>query len=203
MDHVHAIIDSDSQDERQYNHIGRIEWNCHQAHRTEHHQCPCSHRDQCQQHVANVSKIEHQDSGHSDQRVYGRLDVALLHLTRRVIRLQRFAGDIGIDPLDVGDELFESIHIPDVATAVDLEQMSIAFSHESRDQAVWQIVQAGWFRIRRRLESVQATQQIACHALLKLGQSRVALVQRHSPYRIANLGNLPAHGAMSRFAAND
>ena len=123
VDDVNAVVDGDPEHERNADEVGGIEVDPQQAHESE--RLPHSHRqrERGEKGMAERAEVEPQHHEDHQERRDRRLLVAPLHLQRRLVRLERVAGGAGIDAANIRHEALERVEVPNVATAVDLEEV--------------------------------------------------------------------------------
>ena len=92
---------------------------------------------------------------------------------------------------DVVDEAAQGHRVPDVAAAVDLEQVLAVLADEAVDQAGRQIGERRRRGIGDALENVQPAEQVAGHLLLKAREQRVAIGGGQPAQQVADDLNLP------------
>ena len=201
---VHAVVDSDAENERNTDQIRRIQIDAHKPHEPER----LGHADRQgqggEQAVGDAAEVEPEHGEDHHERIDRRLLVAPLHLKRRFIGLQRVAGGAGIDAADLFHEPFQRAEVPDVTAAVDLEQVPAVLADEPVDEARRQVVEPGRFGIGDGRESVETREQIARRLLLEGSQRLEALVGPQTTQRFAGPLQMPgrpqAAGPLCRLA---
>ena len=188
---VHAIIDRDPEDQRDADQVRGIEVDAHQPHQPEGLQHADRQRQRGQEGMADAAEVEPEDGEDHDQRVEPRLLVAPLHLERRLVGLQRVAGGPRIDAPHVADELLQRLEVPDVAPAVDLEEVTAAGADESFDQARRQVGKRRRFGIGDARQRVQSAEQISRRPLLEAGDGAVTLLRPLPPQAVAGPLQVP------------
>ena len=120
--HVHPAIHPDPHNQRQHNHVRRVEGDVEKAHHAK-QQCRPHHRGQHrQQRQLQAAEIEQQHQQRRHQRIQPRFLVAALDGPRSLVGLQRCPRRLGIDRSHVGDELAQRFDVPDLLPRIDLQQ---------------------------------------------------------------------------------
>ena len=189
---MHSVVDRNAENERNADEVCRIEIDPQHPHQAERLCHPQSQRQGCQQGVFDIAEVEPEHGEDHHQRIERRLFVATFHLQRRLVGLQRVAGGAAIDTSHILDETLQGIEVPDVASAVDLEQVLAATAHESLHEARWQIVERGGFGIGDTLQSVEAADEVSGRTLLERRQRLVAVARAHGAQGVAGPFQVPS-----------
>ena len=191
MHDVHAVVDGNAEDERDTDQVGGIEFDPQQPHEAEclgHAEGQWQRREQ---RVFDAAEVEPEHGEDHDQRIECRLFVAPFHFERGLVGLQRVARRPRVDAPHVLHETLERFEIPDVAPAVDLEQVLAALTDEAVDEARRQVGERRRLRIGHVGERMEAAEQVARRPLLKRGQRLKAFVGPHAAERIAGAFEVP------------
>ena len=164
---MHAVVHADAQDERESDHVRRIQGQAEEAHDAERQDHAHHQRCQGNEGVARAAKINHEHQNNYQVRIEpGPLEAAL-HGLEPFHGRERLARRLGVDGLNLIGEVFERLEVPQRILGEDTQQPLAARADVAGAKIRRQVRQIDRGRSRNIMEPVQVLRQIGGSLLFK------------------------------------